>query len=222
MAISRRPLPGDPAWLRAAFNDLGLKEVAGKKANPRIVEMFAEAGFPYIVDDETAWCAAAAGSWLASAGQPITKSLAARSYLDWGKPSDGQRGDVVVFTRGSGWQGHVAFVLGILLVPLALGAFWERAFANATYDGIAVGPHRINCRIRYGRLLWLYATNVAGVLLTLGLFYPWALIRRIRYQFECMSAEVQGSLDEFAAAAAPEASATGEAIGEVFDVDFGF
>jgi hypothetical protein len=33
---------------------------------------------------------------------------------------------------------------------------------------------------------------------------------------------VQGSLDEFAAAAAPEASATGEAIGEVFDVDFGF
>lgn len=116
----------------------------------------------------------------------------------------------------------VAFVLGILLVPLALGAFWERAFANATYDGIAVGPHRINCRIRYGRLLWLYATNVAGVLLTLGLFYPWALIRRIRYQFECMSADVQGSLDEFAAAAAPEASATGEAIGEVFDVDFGF
>ena len=108
-------------------------------------------------------------------------------------------------------------MLGILLVPLALGAFWERAFANATYDGIAVGPHRINCRIRYGRLLWLYATNVAGVLLTLGLFYPWALIRRIRYQFECMSADVQGSLDEFAAAAAPEASATGEAIGEVFD-----
>jgi uncharacterized membrane protein YjgN (DUF898 family) len=114
-----------------------------------------------------------------------------------------------------------AMVLGILVLPLALGAFWERAFTNALYDGVAIGPHRVNCRIRYGRLLWLYGTNVLGVLLTLGLFYPWALVRRIRYQFECMGVDVEGSLDNFAAAAAPEASATGEAIGEVFDVDFG-
>jgi uncharacterized membrane protein YjgN (DUF898 family) len=109
----------------------------------------------------------------------------------------------------------------IVAVPLALGAFWERSFANATYGGLGFGPHRVTCSVHTGRLLWLYVTNVLGVLLTLGLFYPWALIRRLRYQFECMSVEVSGSLDEFAAAAAPSASATGEAIGEVFDVDFG-
>jgi uncharacterized membrane protein YjgN (DUF898 family) len=115
----------------------------------------------------------------------------------------------------------VAMALGVLVIPLALGAFWERSFTNALYDGISIGPHRVNCRIRYGRLLWLYGSNVVGVLLTLGLFYPWALVRRIRYQLECMSVDAQGSLDDFAAAAAPEATATGEAIGEVFDVDFG-
>lgn len=112
-------------------------------------------------------------------------------------------------------------VIALLGVPLTLGAYWERSFTNAAYDGLAIGPHRLRCRLRTGRLLWLYATNVLGVLLTLGLFYPWALIRRLRYQLECMSVETQGSLDEFLAAAAPATSATGEAVGEFFEVDIG-
>ncbi|MBM2854546.1 MAG: rane protein [Steroidobacteraceae bacterium] len=115
----------------------------------------------------------------------------------------------------------LALVIGLILVPLAIGAYWERSFTNATFAGLRIGPHRVNCHIRMGRLLWLYVTNVLGVLLTLGLFYPWALVRRLRYQLECMNVEIAGSIDNFAAAAAPEASATGEAIGEVFDVDFG-
>jgi uncharacterized membrane protein YjgN (DUF898 family) len=114
-----------------------------------------------------------------------------------------------------------AFLVGVIVLTLALGAYWERSFTNAVFNGIAIGPHRMNCRIRLGRLLWLYVTNILGILFTLGLFYPWALIRRLRYQLECMDVEVEGSLDNFAAGAAPEATATGEAIGEVFDLDFG-
>lgn len=114
-----------------------------------------------------------------------------------------------------------AILAGLVTFALFVGAFWERSFTNAAYDGLGIGPHRLACRIRIGRLLWLYLTNVLGVLLTLGLFYPWALIRRLRYQFECMNVECAGSLDEFAAAAAPQASATGEAIGEAFELDFG-
>jgi len=115
----------------------------------------------------------------------------------------------------------VLLVIGVIGLPLALGAFWERSFTNAAYDGLGIGPHRLACRIRTGRLLWLFVTNVLGVLLTLGLFYPWALIRRIRYQLECMSLETEGSLDASVAAAAPQTSATGEAVGEFFEVDFG-
>ncbi len=124
-------------------------------------------------------------------------------------------------SAGVGLGAGAFLAMGLIALPLAIGAYWERSFTNATFDGLGIGPHRVNCRIRWGRLLWLYATNVLGILLTLGLFYPWALIRRLRYQFECMSVEVTGSLDRFVAAAAPEASATGEAVGEVFDVDFG-
>lgn len=104
----------DPAHLKAAYADLGLKEIRGSRHNPRVVEMFALSGHGWVKDDETAWCAAAMGAWLKEAGMVGSGSLAARSYLKWGKKTTKpKRGDVVVFKRGnSTWQGHVALYLG--------------------------------------------------------------------------------------------------------------
>ena len=114
MAVSKSLLASDPAHLRAAFGDLGLKEIPGKGHHPRIVSMFAKSGNPQVVDDETAWCSASIGAWLAESGSKGTGSLAARSYLQWGTPTDQpKRGDIAVFKRGkSSWQGHVAIYLG--------------------------------------------------------------------------------------------------------------
>lgn len=92
----------------------GLKEIAGKKHNPKIVKMYADVGFAGVKDDETAWCAAFVGSVLKEANYPYKKSLAARSYLDYGKKvAEPEEGDIVVFWRGSkdSWQGHVGFVV---------------------------------------------------------------------------------------------------------------
>jgi uncharacterized protein (TIGR02594 family) len=67
----------------------------------------------------TEWCAAFVNAILERHGIPGSESvseypLMARSFLDWGESVDEpQRGDIVVFTRGSsGWQGHVAIYLG--------------------------------------------------------------------------------------------------------------
>lgn len=102
--------------LEIALKDEGLWEWAGEDHNPRILSMFHEAGHPSITDDETAWCAAAVGSWLHRAGYKNTGSLLARSYTTWGEAvalADMQPGDVVVFPRGnSTWQGHVALYVG--------------------------------------------------------------------------------------------------------------
>ena len=92
----------------------GLKEISGKKHNPKIVKMYADVGFSGVKDDETAWCAAFVGSVLKEAGYPYKKSLAARSYLDYGqKVTEPQEGDIVIFWRGKkdSWQGHVGFVV---------------------------------------------------------------------------------------------------------------
>lgn len=105
---------GDPPWLKEAFALEGLSEIVGGKHERKILEFFAEAGHGWVKDDETAWCAAFAHAMLGRAGVEGTGSLAARSYLEWGRPAaKPRRGDVAVFKRGrSAWQGHVAFYLG--------------------------------------------------------------------------------------------------------------
>lgn len=105
--------PGDPAYLAAAFELVGLKEIVGSKDEPKIVAFFAEAGQSYVKDDETAWCAAFAHAMLAKGGIKGTGMLNARSYMQWGTATTApKRGDIAVFKRGnSSWQGHVAFFL---------------------------------------------------------------------------------------------------------------
>jgi uncharacterized protein (TIGR02594 family) len=68
----------------------------------------------------TEWCAAFVNAILEVSNIPGSASvsdhpLMARSFLEWGEPVEVdqiQRGDVVVFPRGSAsWQGHVGFYI---------------------------------------------------------------------------------------------------------------
>ena len=92
---------------------IGLKEIPGDQNHPDILAMYARVGHGWVEHDEVAWCAAFVGSCLEQAGERSTRSLTARSYLDWGVPvelSDAREGDIVVLSRGtSSWQGHVGF-----------------------------------------------------------------------------------------------------------------
>lgn len=99
--------------LREALTYYGEKEVAGRRANPRIVKWL-RAIFPAAHSDETPWCSAfmfhIAG--LCAAERPVENQGLARSWLTVGEhvlPKNAAPGDVVVFKRGTkAWQGHVA------------------------------------------------------------------------------------------------------------------
>lgn len=98
-------------WFDALREKLGEREVPGPASNPWIDECFAACGHPGL-NDSTAWCSAAVGWALSAAGFPNTKSLAARSYLKYGRKLDKpEPGCIVVFWRDSpaSWQGHVGF-----------------------------------------------------------------------------------------------------------------
>jgi uncharacterized protein (TIGR02594 family) len=109
------PVKGEPAWLRMARAEIGVTEIAGAEHNPVILGYFRDAGFPEIDNDETAWCAGFVNAMLERAGFAGSKSLAARSFLNWGKavPTP-YPGCIVVFSRGDprSWQGHVGIFLG--------------------------------------------------------------------------------------------------------------
>lgn len=117
---------------------LGLKEVPGEADNPDILSMYARIGHGWVEHDEVAWCAAFVGSCLEQVGERSTRSLTARSYLDWGVPvelSEAREGDIVVFKRGnSSWQGHVGFFVETRGTSVAvLGGNQKDSVSIATY-----------------------------------------------------------------------------------------
>lgn len=113
------------------------------------------------------------------------------------------------------------FIAALVLAWLAIVAFYQASIANICFDGLRLGPNVIRCNLRTSQLTWIYASNMLGLLFTLGLFHPWAKMRRLKYQFACMSVETSGELAHFIAASSQPISATAEELGDLIDVDFG-
>lgn len=109
------PLVGGVPWMREADRWLGLREIAGSKHHPQILGWWQSIRQSYR-DDETAWCAAFVGGVLEEVGIQSSRSAAARSYETYGVAVPTPTyGAITVFWRGSksGWQGHVAFLVGV-------------------------------------------------------------------------------------------------------------
>lgn len=99
-------------WLDYLSNHIGLKEIAGPKHNPLIVEWGRVAGIDWWNNDEDAWCAVAVNGALVHSGFPSTRSALARSFTRYGTRLERPvRGAIVVFPRGSNpLYGHVGIV----------------------------------------------------------------------------------------------------------------
>jgi uncharacterized protein (TIGR02594 family) len=100
-----------PRWFELALAQRGVKEVPGSGDNPLIQAYYRDAGHAEVRHDSVPWCAAFVGAMLKRAGIRPSGSLAARSYLSWGRKIDRPvEGCIAVFSRGrSTWLGHVGF-----------------------------------------------------------------------------------------------------------------
>jgi uncharacterized membrane protein YjgN (DUF898 family) len=116
---------------------------------------------------------------------------------------------------------------GVLLACVIIGgylmafAFVQAGMTNAAYGELGIDRHEIKCDVSPIRLAGIYLTNIVFIVLTLGLYTPWAKVRLARYQLESMRVHVYGDLNQFAQDQIEKTSATGEEIGDIFDMDFG-
>lgn len=107
------PAPSDtPMWVSLAEREVGVQELSGQLANPRIVEYLKTVHLPTAManSDETPWCSAFMNWVMERCGFPGTGKANARSWLSWGSPMVvPKRGAVLIFsadTRGK-TAGHV-------------------------------------------------------------------------------------------------------------------
>lgn len=93
--------------------ELGVREIAGPRAQERILGYWKICGHTHQSSDEVPWCAIFVGAMLTLAGYNHTKSAMARSYLNYGrKLAEPEVGCIAILTRGKPPSGHVAFVAG--------------------------------------------------------------------------------------------------------------
>ena len=116
----------------------------------------------------------------------------------------------------------VGFLVFYLLLFLAIGPWFAARIQNLVWNHTALGPHAFQSRVRARDLFRIYVTNFIGIVLTLGLYKPFADIRLARYRLTHMALAAQGDLGEFLAAEERAISAVGEETTDVIDVDISF
>lgn len=128
-------LTASPAWLAAARQDIGLREIHGAPTAPRIAAWL-KLLRAWWKDDETPWCGAACAAWMLASGvQPPDAWYRAKAWATWGqalpRPAEGC---VVVFDRVGG--GHVGLVVGETAAGrlLVLGGNQGDAVSVAAFD----------------------------------------------------------------------------------------
>ena len=118
-------------------------------------------------------------------------------------------------------------VIGWLAIPfvyLFFGAWFmgylRSRITNLTFNSTTLsGSVRFISSMMPMRLAKIYFVNLLVISFTLGLMIPWAAVRVARYRASVLALESSGDLDSFVATSGQQVAATGEEMGEFFDVD---
>lgn len=137
---------------------------------------------------------------------------------------------VMMFGTGGGLQSLITgfksvgpFIMLILVASfLMVVSLFTAYMQNLVWGNAELGTHRFFSHLSARRLLWISVSNFIGVVLTLGLFMPFATIRMLRFKLESMGVAADGDLSDFVSGQQLQATAAGAETAEMFDVDISF
>lgn len=113
--------------------------------------------------------------------------------------------------------------IAILSLPLYLFviAYFSVSSTNLNYSATRLGSNRFKAVLKTKDYAMLVLTNTLAMVLTFGLFMPWAQIRTMRYKFQHLFLKSSGDLNTFVADKQKDVGAFGEEMGGFMDFDFG-
>jgi len=110
--------------------------------------------------------------------------------------------------------------LSIFAISILFRAIIGARITNHIYDSSNLDETvYFGSKLGIPRLFFIYFTNILGIIVTLGLFIPWAKVRLARYRVESTRVETTDPLDEFTAAQASHTGALGDELGDAFGID---
>ena len=115
----------------------------------------------------------------------------------------------------------IAYVM-LIIISLLIVPYFMARIQNLVWNNTALGEHRFSSDMTVLGMAWIIFSNFFLIIVTLGLFKPFADIRLARYRIEHLSLLPAGNIEEFIASEAQQVGATGTETAEIFDVDIGF
>jgi uncharacterized membrane protein YjgN (DUF898 family) len=121
------------------------------------------------------------------------------------------------------------FGIGLLLLLIAIYAAYFLLFAafvvliqNRVWNYTTVGEVSFRSNARVLPMARIYLVNIVLLIVTLGLFTPFAVIRSHKYRLESVTAVTVTGMDQFLGSASiDQVAATGEGAADLFDFDIG-
>lgn len=114
------------------------------------------------------------------------------------------------------------FMLLVLLVVVMIQPWWTTRMQNLVWTKTGNSQMRFISALRFRHMLWLSVKNSLLIMLTLGLYWPFAAVARARLRLEAVHVRSRIDLgDLLATAQASPAEAAGEAAGDFFGFDLG-
>jgi uncharacterized membrane protein YjgN (DUF898 family) len=106
------------------------------------------------------------------------------------------------------------YVWAFLCFPIFLTMIQNLIWNNTNLAG-----HRFKSEMKWTKTAYIAVTNIIGIVLTLGLFIPFAQVRSMKYRIESMTLLPIDSLNNFIADTKAEMSSTGEGVADLLDFD---
>jgi uncharacterized membrane protein YjgN (DUF898 family) len=120
------------------------------------------------------------------------------------------------------WVGFATTAAVMWLFYMLLGSYFTARFQRLVWDKTAVGDVALHCEVSASQFMLIQCMNTLWVILSLGLYRPFAAIRLAKFRLECVSASGLDSLDTVAVGAAQSRrGALGESAAELFEMDVG-
>lgn len=113
-----------------------------------------------------------------------------------------------------------SLMLFVYFLLFCVTGIFKAVRTNLIHNHINIGGNQLISTLNGLKIGWIYFTNTIAILLTLGLFIPWAKVRIRRYIATATAIDAT-DIDSIRAGALKDEHAFGEEIGDVFDLDLG-